>query len=101
MRSHKFISSPLYLVIQLVVKESKSNENNAGIRHLRVLFLNRRDISQVSHFKLKPHFDDEFRILQFSCIGNPVRFFRQWMHFADPPVIKLGIEFLSGSSNVA
>ena len=50
MRSHRFINSLLYLVIQLVEKESKVNENNAGIRHFFVLFLGKRYISQVIHF---------------------------------------------------
>ena len=51
MRSHRFINSPLYLKIQLVTKESKAKENNAGIRCLFVLFLDKRYISQVIHFK--------------------------------------------------
>ena len=34
MRSHRFINSLLCLVIQLVAKESKVKENNAGIRWL-------------------------------------------------------------------
>ena len=50
MRSHRFINSLLYLVIQLVAKESKAKENNAGIRCLFVLFLEKRYISQVIHF---------------------------------------------------
>ena len=52
MRSHKFINSLLYLVIQLVAKESNANENNAGIRRLFVLFLGKHYISQVIHFEL-------------------------------------------------
>ena len=46
MRSHRFINSLLYLVIQVVAKESKAKENNAGIRRFFVLFLNKRYISQ-------------------------------------------------------
>ena len=51
MRSHRFIYSLSYLVIQLVTKESKAKENNAGIRCLFVLFLEKRYISQVIQFK--------------------------------------------------
>ena len=51
MRSHRFINSLLYLVIQLVTKESKAKENNARIRCLFVLFIDKRYISQVIHFK--------------------------------------------------
>ena len=51
MRSHKFINSLLCLVIQLMAKESKAKENNAGIRRLFVLFIDKRHISQVIHFK--------------------------------------------------
>ena len=54
MRSHRFINSLLYLVIQLVVKESNAKENNARIRCLFVLFLEKRYISQVIHFNCKP-----------------------------------------------
>ena len=50
MKSHRFINRLLYLVIQLVVKESKAQENNAGIRCLFVLFLEKCYISQVIHF---------------------------------------------------
>ena len=50
MRSHRFINSLLYLVIQLVANESKAKENNAGIRSFFVLFLDKRYISQVIHF---------------------------------------------------
>ena len=39
MRSHRFINGLLYLVIQLVEKESKAKENNGGIRHFFVLCL--------------------------------------------------------------
>ena len=46
-----FINSLLYLVFQLVAKESKAKENNAGIRYLFVLFLEKRYMSQVIHFK--------------------------------------------------
>ena len=51
MRSHRFIKSLLYLVIQLVAKESKAKENNAVIRCLFALFLEKRYISQVIYFK--------------------------------------------------
>ena len=51
MISHRFINSPLYLVIQLVLKEIKAIENNAGIRCLFVLFLEKPYISKVIHFK--------------------------------------------------
>ena len=50
MRSHKFINSLLYLIIQLVAKESRANENNGGIRCFFVLFIDKRYISQVIHF---------------------------------------------------
>ena len=51
MRSHRFINSLLYLVIQLEAKESKAKEDNAWIRCFFVLFLDKRYISQVIHFK--------------------------------------------------
>ena len=51
MRSHRFMNSLLYLVIQLVAKENKAIENNAGIGSLFVLFMDKRCISQVFHFK--------------------------------------------------
>ena len=51
MRSHRFINSLLYFVIQLVVKESNARENNAGIRRFFVLFLDKLYISQVIHFE--------------------------------------------------
>ena len=35
----------LYLVMQLVAKESKANESNAGIRRFFVLFLDKKYIS--------------------------------------------------------
>ena len=53
MRSHRFINSLLYLVIQLVAKESKAKENNAVIRRFFVLFLDKRFISQVFHFNIQ------------------------------------------------
>ena len=56
MRSHKFINSLLYLIIQLVAKESRANENNGGIRCFFVLFIDKRNISQVIHFKEFLHF---------------------------------------------
>ena len=52
MRSHKFINILLCLVIQLVAKESKAKENKARVRRLFVLFIDKRYISQVIHFKL-------------------------------------------------
>ena len=51
MRSHRFINSLFYLVIQLVAKESNAKENNVGTRCLFVLFLDKRYVSQVIHFK--------------------------------------------------
>ena len=51
MRSHKFINSLLYLIIQLLAKESRANENNGGIRCFFVLFIDKRYIPQVIHFK--------------------------------------------------
>ena len=51
MRSHKFINSLLYLIIPLVATESRANENNGGIRCFFVLFIDKRYISQVIHFK--------------------------------------------------
>ena len=53
MRSHRFINSLLYFVIQLVAKESKVKENNAGIRRFFVLFLDKRDVSHPSSYKNK------------------------------------------------
>ena len=53
MRSHRFIISLLHLVSQLAAKESKAKENNAGIRCLLVLFLEKRYVSQVIHFNVK------------------------------------------------
>ena len=50
MRPHKFINSLLYLIIQLVAKESRANENNGGIRCFFVLLIYKRYISQVMHF---------------------------------------------------
>ena len=52
MRSHKFINSLLYLIILLVAKENRANENNGGIRCFFVLFIDKPYISQVIHFKL-------------------------------------------------
>ena len=51
MRSHKFINSLLYLIIQLLAKESRANGNNGGIRCFFVLFIDKRYISHVIHFK--------------------------------------------------
>ena len=51
MRSHRFINSRLYLIIQLVAKESRAEENNRGIRCFFFLFIDKRYISQVIHFK--------------------------------------------------
>ena len=51
MRSHRFINSLLYLIIQCVAKESRANENNGGIRYFLVLFTDKNYISQVIHFE--------------------------------------------------
>ena len=53
MRSHQFINSLLYLIILLVAKESRANENNGGIRCFFVLFIDKPYISQVIHFNVK------------------------------------------------
>ena len=53
MRSHKFINSLLYLIIPLVAKESRANENNGGIKCFFVLFIDKCYLSQVIHFKLE------------------------------------------------
>ena len=53
MRSHRFINSLLYLIIQLVAKESRANENNGGIRCLFVLSIDKRYVSQVIHLNLQ------------------------------------------------
>ena len=52
MRSLRFINNLLYLVIQLVAKESNAKENNAGTRRFFVLCLHKRYISQVIYCKL-------------------------------------------------
>ena len=52
MRSHKFINSLLYLIIPLVAKESRANESNGGIKCFFALFIDKRYIFQVIHFKL-------------------------------------------------
>ena len=52
MRSHKFINSLLYLIIQLLAKERRTNGNNGGIRCFFVLFTDKRLISQFIHFKV-------------------------------------------------
>ena len=74
MRSHRFINSLLYLVIQLVAKESKAKENNWGISHSFVLFIDKRYISQVIHFKRCIFFPPPTRlILAHSCsLFSPV-----------------------------
>ena len=54
MRSHRFINSLLYLITQLVAKESRAEENNGGIRCFFVLFIDKRYISQVIHFEVGP-----------------------------------------------
>ena len=51
MRSHKFINSLLYLIIPLVAKESRANENNGGIKCFFALFIDKRYIFQVIHLK--------------------------------------------------
>ena len=45
-----FINSLLYLVIQVVVKESKAKENNAGKRRFIFLSIDKLYVSQVIHF---------------------------------------------------
>ena len=50
MRFHKFINSLMYLIIPLVAKESRANENNGGIKCFFVLFID-KCLSQVTHFK--------------------------------------------------
>ena len=42
MRSHRFVNSLLYLVIQLLAKESNAKENNAFLRCFFVLLLDKR-----------------------------------------------------------
>ena len=69
MRSHKFIDSLLYLIIQLVAKESRANENNGGIRCFFVLFIDKRYISQVIHFN--PGKVENYRI-----------FAKKWQNFS-------------------
>ena len=58
MRSHKFINSLLYLIIQLLANESRANGNNGGIRCFFVLFIDKRYISHVIHFKLMHYMTD-------------------------------------------
>ena len=53
MRSHKFINSLLYLIIQLMANASRANENNEEIRCFFVLFIDKRYISKVIHFNCK------------------------------------------------
>ena len=55
MRSHKFINSLLYLIIPLVAKESRANENNGGIKCFFALFIDKRYIFQVIHFKVESY----------------------------------------------
>ena len=64
MRSHKFINSLLYLIIQLLTNESRANGNNGGIRCFFVLFIDKRYISHVIHFKRKE------RSLSSECFVN-------------------------------
>ena len=65
--SHRFVNSVLYLVIQLVAKESKAKEKNAGIRCLSVLFLEKRYISQAftSNPGILVPFDMQSKICSF------------------------------------
>ena len=63
MRLHRSINSLLYLLIQLVAKESKAIENNAGIRRFFVLFLDKRYLSQVIHFNIFLHYFHFFLFL--------------------------------------
>ena len=62
------------MVIQLVAKESNANENNAGIRRLFVLFLDKHYISQVIHFKGYFYGFDRFELLvermSLSAVAN-------------------------------
>ena len=61
MRSHRFINSLSYLVIQLMVKESKAKKNyGGGIRHSFVLYIDKRYIPQVI-FTIFKIFQDFFR----------------------------------------
>ena len=82
MRSHRFINSLLYLMIQLVAKESRANENNGGIRCLFVLFIDKRYISRdvlltgpyvtrVDHTTLEPNLTYLFVLFVFNlfCVG--------------------------------
>ena len=57
MRSHKFINSLLYLIIQLVATESRANEKNGRIQCFFAPFIDKRYISQVIHFKKSPTAD--------------------------------------------
>ena len=50
MRSHRFIFSLLYLIIQRVAKESKAKEYNGVFTFFFVLFIDGRHIAQVIHF---------------------------------------------------
>ena len=54
MRSYRFINSLLYLVIQLVAKESKAKENNARITLFLAQFIDKLYIPRVIQFKRPP-----------------------------------------------
>ena len=60
MRSHRFINSLLYLVIQPMAKESQAKEDNAGIKRFFVLFLEKCNISQVIHFNVRSNVSVSF-----------------------------------------
>ena len=62
MRSHKFINSLSYLIIPLVARESRANENNGRIKCFFVLFIDKRYISQVIHFKFETDNRIEFKL---------------------------------------
>ena len=67
MRSYKFMNSLSYLIIQLVAKESRANENNGGIRCFFVLFIDKPYISQDIHFNGRI---DRIDIIQWNLLGQ-------------------------------
>ena len=54
MRSHRCINSLLCLVIQLVAKESKAKEKNAGIMCLFILFFRKALYIKLAKGRLQP-----------------------------------------------
>ena len=72
MKSHKFINCLLLLMIRLVAKESRANENNCGIKCSFVLFIDKRHISQVIHFNEFPrkHGIKSLNALAFCCLAG-------------------------------